>query len=129
VLTYRRPHSIAIRCPACPEIGANIDKETIEFATEDEACVPTSYLRNFQLTWPTSSHKFTLFISADGNFCLQRKNKKGDPDDVALNEGNGYCVDVGPYKAYLRAIHGGDCDTVCTSLRPVQVTMCAKFSQ
>ena len=46
VLTHRRPHSIAIQCPACPEIGVNIDKETIEFATEDEACV-TSYLCNF----------------------------------------------------------------------------------
>lgn len=114
VLTHRRPHSLAVRCPACPEIGVNIDKETIEFATEDEACV-TSYhcyakhtlkLTNFY------SHKFTLFISADGNFRLQRKNKKGDPDDVALNEGNGYCVDVGPYKAYVQAIHGGDCDDV-----------------
>ena len=66
------------------------------------------------LTCLISSHKFTFFISADGNFCLQRKNKKGDPDDIALNEGNGYCVDVGPYKAYVRAIHGsGDCDDVC----------------
>ena len=62
------------------------------------------------------SHKFTLFISADGNFRLQRKDKKGDPDDVALNGGNGYCVDVGPYKAYVQVIHarGGDCDNeVC----------------
>lgn len=62
------------------------------------------------------SHKFTLFISADGNFRLQRKNKKGDPDDIALNDGNGYCVDVGPYKAYVQAIHGGDCDDVCLIL-------------
>ena len=48
VLTHRRPHSIAIRCPACPEIGVNIDKETIEFATEDDTCVTSCYLCNFR---------------------------------------------------------------------------------
>lgn len=32
-------------------------------------------------------HKYTLFISADGNFRLQRKRKNDDPDDLALNGG------------------------------------------
>jgi hypothetical protein len=68
-----------------------------------------SHLKFCQLK-TLESHKFTLFLAADGNFRLQRKNKKGDPDDIALNQGNGYCVDVGPYKAYL--LHGGDCDDV-----------------
>jgi len=34
---HRRPHSLAIRCPACPEIGINVNLETIELATEEEA--------------------------------------------------------------------------------------------
>ena len=58
-------------------------------------------IRNF-------SHKYTLFLSTDGNFHLQRKNKHDDPDDVALNGGNAYFVDTGPYRDYLN--HIGDCD-------------------
>jgi hypothetical protein len=42
-----------------------------------------------------------LFISADGNFKLQRKNKRGDPDDVSLNNGRGYFVAAEPYAIYL----------------------------
>ena len=43
----------------------------------------------------------TLFISADGNFRLQRKHKNDDPDDVALNEGRSYFVESASYKTYL----------------------------
>lgn len=46
-------------------------------------------------------HKYTLFLSTDGNFRLQRKHKNGDPDDVALNQGNAYFVDNMRYKEYL----------------------------
>ena len=49
-------------------------------------------------------HKYTLFISADGNFRLQRKHKKDDPDDVALNEGRSYFVESAGYKAYLTRV-------------------------
>ena len=38
-LPGRRPHSLVVRCPACPEIGINIDKDTIEIASENEAYV------------------------------------------------------------------------------------------
>jgi hypothetical protein len=51
-------------------------------------------------------HKYTLFISADGNFRLQRKHKKDDPDDVALNEGRSYFVESVDYKTYLT--HAGE---------------------
>ena len=50
-------------------------------------------------------HKYTLFISTDGNYRLQRKNKKDDPEDVALNAGNSYFADVGPYREYLRHVN------------------------
>ena len=56
-------------------------------------------------------HKYTLFISADGNFRLQRKHKKDDPDDVALNSGRAYFVESERYKAYLKYI--GQAKDVC----------------
>jgi hypothetical protein len=49
-------------------------------------------------------HKYTLFISADGNFKLQRNNKREDPDDFALNDGNAYFVPNDDYKAYMDSI-------------------------
>ena len=47
-----------------------------------------------------------MFISTDGNFRLQRKLKKDDPDDVALNAGNSYFVEAEGYRIYL--LHVGD---------------------
>lgn len=54
-------------------------------------------------------HKYTLFISADGNFRLQRKRKNDDPDDVALNKGRSYFVESTSYKMYLE--HAGQTTT------------------
>ncbi|KAJ7777666.1 hypothetical protein DFH07DRAFT_951315 [Mycena maculata] len=70
----RAPGSLAVRCPACPEVGYNISEETMKNAMDSE------------------KHKFTLYLSTDGNFKLQRKNKCDDPDDMALNDGHGYFV-------------------------------------
>ena len=53
-----------------------------------------------------SRHKYTLFISADSNFHLQRKHKKDDPDDIALNSGRAYFVDNERYQQYLGYIPG-----------------------
>ena len=36
VITNRRPGSLAVRCPACPEIGFNIEKAVIDAAAEHE---------------------------------------------------------------------------------------------
>ena len=49
-------------------------------------------------------HKYTLFLSADGNFRLQRKHKRDDPDDVALNEGRSYFVESTSYKSFLELV-------------------------
>ena len=35
-LKGRRKHSLAIPCPACPEVHINVDLEAIEQAKEDE---------------------------------------------------------------------------------------------
>jgi len=50
-----------------------------------------------------------MFISVDGNFRLQRKHKKDDPDDVALNGGRSYFVELTNYKTYLE--HAGQTTT------------------
>ncbi len=63
-----------------------------------------------------SRHKYTLFISADGNFRLQRKHKDDDPDDLALNEGRAYFVESADYKAYLMQT-GEALKEVCGSIR------------
>jgi hypothetical protein len=54
-----------------------------------------------------------LFISADGNFRLQRKHKNDDPDDVALNGGRSYFVESASYKTYLE--HAGETTTEVSS--------------
>ena len=63
-------------------------------------CDPSPIIHQFR------RHKYTLFVSADGNFRLQRKHKKDDPDDVALNEGRSYFVESASYKTYLK--HAGE---------------------
>ncbi|KAJ6550379.1 hypothetical protein DFH09DRAFT_1501297 [Mycena vulgaris] len=73
---HRRPGSLTLRCPACPEVGFNISAETMKAALE------------------TERHKFTLFVSLDGNFKLQRKNS--------------YFVDDEDYKAYLKVVKGNE---------------------
>jgi hypothetical protein len=36
VISSRRANSLAIPCPACPELGFNVDKHVVENASEDE---------------------------------------------------------------------------------------------
>ncbi|KAJ3560175.1 hypothetical protein NP233_g11008 [Leucocoprinus birnbaumii] len=52
-----------------------------------------------------SSHIYTLFLSIDGNFCIQRK-RKDDPNDKALGVGRGYFVENDAFKAYFKDLEG-----------------------
>jgi hypothetical protein len=36
ILTHRQAQSLAVRCPACPEVGFNVGKEVIDEAKEEE---------------------------------------------------------------------------------------------
>ncbi|KAJ7100504.1 hypothetical protein C8R44DRAFT_642046 [Mycena epipterygia] len=83
---HRRPGSLTLRCLACPEVGFNILAETMKAALESQ------------------KYNFTLFLSIDGNFKLQRKNKRDDSDDVALNRGHGYFVETEEYKRYVKLV-------------------------
>ena len=106
MISGRRKGSLAIRCPACPEVGFNVDKALVDHATEGEKYASTLNMAEIaHIDLPR--HKYTLFISADGNFRLQRKHKKDDPDDVALNSGRAYFVESERYKTYLEFIGQG----------------------
>ncbi|KAJ3555786.1 hypothetical protein NP233_g12126 [Leucocoprinus birnbaumii] len=83
ILTHRRKYSLAVYCPACPEIGLNVDGAAVAAAAESD------------------THLFTLFLSLDGNFRLQRKRKNNDPNDVALNDGHAYFVEHHAFKAHM----------------------------
>ncbi|KXN84844.1 Transcription elongation factor SPT5 [Leucoagaricus sp. SymC.cos] len=86
ILRLRWPGCLAVRCPACPEIGFNVDEDVLNNAPDFE------------------THIYTLFVSADGNFRLQRKKKKDDPDDKALLNGHAYFVEQSAYKAHIKAL-------------------------
>lgn len=40
VLTQRRPGSLTVRCPACPEIGHNIEESVVELSNTSKTWVP-----------------------------------------------------------------------------------------
>ncbi|KAG6834489.1 hypothetical protein H0H93_009346 [Arthromyces matolae] len=111
LLTHRRPGSLTVRCPACPEVTFNVDQAVVDAAKVAE------------------THKYTLFLSVDGNFRLQRKNKNTDPDDVALNNGNGYFVPSEPYKKYQEVVRksGPEEAATCSHLRASRMQNIAKF--
>ncbi|TFK60905.1 hypothetical protein BDN72DRAFT_904576 [Pluteus cervinus] len=103
--------SLAVRCPACPEIGFNVEKAVVDAASEAE------------------SHKYTLFLSLDGNFRLQRthSNKRRDADDVALLDGHAYFVNDPKYKAYLQGVDPSSENSTCAQLRAVRMQNNLKF--
>ncbi|KAJ6601680.1 hypothetical protein B0H10DRAFT_1958314 [Mycena sp. CBHHK59/15] len=115
LVPHRRPGSLTVRCPACLEPGFNISEETIRNALESER------------------HKFTLFLSADGNFKMQRKNKRDDPDDVALNYGGGYFVETKEYERYVGLVkpseeseEAGTCNHLRAARIGVVAVQCAR---
>ncbi|TFK63368.1 hypothetical protein BDN72DRAFT_902463 [Pluteus cervinus] len=114
LLPHRRANSLAIYCVACPEPFFNVAPEVLMKASEDER------------------HKYTKFLSIDGNHRLQRKNKNDDPDDVAINEGNAYFVDSKAFRAYLDVAEKKKNDddserSTCTHLRASRLQKVAKF--
>ncbi|KAJ7052855.1 hypothetical protein C8F01DRAFT_1236176 [Mycena amicta] len=112
-LSIRRPRCLAVRCPACPEVGVNLDLDALKL-------VP-----------PEKRHTVTYFISADGNFKLQRKNKKDDPHDFALNDGNAYFVPTAEYRHYVEVTKADtrvpEEEGICDHLRVIRMQNITKF--
>ncbi|KAF8143056.1 hypothetical protein K438DRAFT_2111109 [Mycena galopus ATCC 62051] len=90
--------SLAVQCPACPEVGFNMSCEEMANTTEEERYGAQRFLVSFLIS--SCRHKYTLFLSTNSDFKLQRKKKREDPDDFALNDGNAYFPPNEDFKAY-----------------------------
>ncbi|KAJ3569456.1 hypothetical protein NP233_g5031 [Leucocoprinus birnbaumii] len=108
---HREAGSLAIRCPACPEPGFNVDIADIMNALS------------------TNTHTLTLFLSLDGNYRLNQKFKNTDPNDVALNKGNAYFVDNNVFQQYLQ-LHDDKAtqNSTCSKLKAVRQQQMIKFA-
>ena len=72
----------------------------------------------------TCRHKFTLNVSADGNYKLQLKKKvKSDPDDFALNDGNTYFSPSRDFKEYVKLIKSDKAEEVTYQFLQQDCTM------
>ncbi|KAF7760546.1 hypothetical protein Agabi119p4_11222 [Agaricus bisporus var. burnettii] len=109
LLSHRRSGCLALRCPACPEVGFNIEEWVIELARDNHL------------------HKYTLFLSADGNFRLQRKRKIHDRLDKSLNAGNGYFVEDSKYRHYIKSLRNEVDTSLCAKLKAVRQQDRSKF--
>ncbi|KAJ7673933.1 hypothetical protein DFH06DRAFT_1319055 [Mycena polygramma] len=105
----RRAGSRTVRCPCCPEVGFNMTAEQMDATPDSE------------------KHKVTLYLSGDGNFKMQRKNKRDDPDDVALNAGQGYFVETEEYKRYTGMVKPSEELSTCSHLRAARMQNIGKF--
>ncbi|TFK59425.1 hypothetical protein BDN72DRAFT_780779 [Pluteus cervinus] len=114
LLPHRSPGSVAVRCFACPEVGFNLENFIRYYP-------PCSFLTHLV------SHKYTLYLSMDGNFRLQRLNKRQDPDDVALNNGTGCFVKYDEYREYLKGVSPSEEDSTCAHLQAVKMQNSIKF--
>ncbi|KAF8188609.1 hypothetical protein K438DRAFT_1722560 [Mycena galopus ATCC 62051] len=101
--------SLAVQCPACPEVGFNMSCEEMANATEEER------------------HKYTLFLSTNSDFKLQRKKKREDPDDFALNDGNTYFPPNEDFKAYDELIKEEKQEEECDHLNSARMQKISKF--
>ena len=92
------PASLATLCPACPQIGINMDPNW-EARSKDRWYVHPSSNGAAVLT----SIRFVdaLFYGIDGNFVANRKDKNTDPDDVPLTKGAAYFADEDDFAKYL----------------------------
>ncbi|KAF8174422.1 hypothetical protein K438DRAFT_2023128 [Mycena galopus ATCC 62051] len=110
-VAHRRAASLALQCPACPEVGFNMTPEEMANTSEEER------------------HKYTLYLSGDGNFKLQRKKKQEDPDDFALNDGNTYFPPNEDFKAYVKLIKSEKQEELqeCDHLNAARMQKISKF--
>lgn len=103
-LPHRCPHSLAVRCPACPEVNFNVDAKELKNALDTDTYVFFFlYLPAVNNLIPRAHrHKYTLFVSLDGNYWLSQTSKYSDPNDVPLNKGNAYFVNQELFGDYLK---------------------------
>ncbi|KAF7293990.1 hypothetical protein MKEN_01462800 [Mycena kentingensis (nom. inval.)] len=110
---HRLAGSLAVRCPACPEVGYNITKQEVDAVPHDKR------------------HKVTRFVSGDGNFKLQRMSKtRQDLWDFCFNNGRGTCVRASEFADYIKHVKLPDTyvsEGQCTHLRADRLQNMIKF--
>ncbi|KAG9098113.1 hypothetical protein FS749_004659 [Ceratobasidium sp. UAMH 11750] len=80
VRDIRSTENIAIRCPACPRAGINVQQGDVNSSNQ---------------------HLYTTHISYDGSFQLVRRQRAQDDYDICLTGGQLYFVESAPYEEYL----------------------------
>ncbi|KAK7024355.1 hypothetical protein VNI00_016409 [Paramarasmius palmivorus] len=100
--------NVMVPCFACPQPGFNMEDDVMN---EEEF-----------------KHLFTLFLSADGHFGLQRKKKPDDPDDVALIAHMGLFADILEYRDYCKRAPNSTEKSTCAKLKAAQNQNKAKFA-
>ncbi|KAF7307959.1 hypothetical protein MKEN_01157100 [Mycena kentingensis (nom. inval.)] len=110
---HRLAGSLAVCCPACPEVGYNITKAEIDAVPHEKR------------------HKVTRFVSGDGNFKLQRMSKtRQDLWDFCFNDGRGTCVRASEFADYIKHVKLPDTyvsEGQCTHLRADRLQNMIKF--
>lgn len=106
-IQHCQKNCIVIHCPACPELGWNIDLEILQSASKSEKCVVFHLnFMWFSVSDIISRHKYTLFLDCNGMFNVPRLNKPDDPHEDALNAGCAYMVEEQEYQKYLDRVKG-----------------------
>ncbi|KAK0215692.1 hypothetical protein IW262DRAFT_1299917 [Armillaria fumosa] len=83
IIRHRRPRNLMVFCPACPEMGWNIEVRL------------ANILRKMR-------HTNQLQLTGNGNFHINKQEKNTDPDDLALVGGRGIFPSKEDWEAYLQ---------------------------
>ncbi|KAI0669304.1 hypothetical protein C8Q78DRAFT_1070866 [Trametes maxima] len=98
------PGSLAVLCSCCPQPGINM-RPGWETRDANHICEQVLIDRRYL---------DALHYSIDGNFHLGLKDKKSDPNDVALSEGAAYFVNSKDFQTFLkRAPKPANEETTC----------------
>ncbi|KAJ7921959.1 hypothetical protein B0H13DRAFT_1866198 [Mycena leptocephala] len=93
-----------------------------------DAYVPHRRAGSLTVRCPACPETYRDVIRFDRcNFKLQRKNKRDDPNDFALNDGRSYFVESEDYKSYLKVAKPVEELGTCSHLRAARMQNLAKF--
>lgn len=100
----RQPGSMCVICPTCPEEGFNMDPLWRNRIPAERCVFPSRRFLGPSKLKAIRRYVDRLLIGLDGNFRLQRKSKREDPNDRALASDRAYFADADKLKAYLLTV-------------------------
>ncbi|TDL22683.1 hypothetical protein BD410DRAFT_803124, partial [Rickenella mellea] len=108
LVPHRQPGSLVVMCPTCPEPEFNMSPGWKHTPTS------MSYIHQIQL-------------GADGNFRLQKKTKRDDPNDRSLAPGRSYFADENTFKLFLAKYQEEEAPETCSGFRAGNMQRATKF--